>query len=214
MWSVTIEERRSFMKRGALIATVFVACGGGKEVQVVYLTNDTTKQPALPEVTEGYDTQMFDGDVLQNPFTGFMTKQYTTFDIPGTHYQCYIPSQWHGIYRKGKIALVHNEMEHELVIVLEVQTINTSPQELLLSLFAQKNVEVAQRYDTQAMEGVTFEGDSECVGIKIAILQFYDFVTITCSMVIPSFLTTEESVRLHQAYETVVTTLHKREVTQ
>jgi len=202
------------MKRCALIATVFVACGGGKEVRIVYLTNDTTVQSTNPEIAEECDTQVFEEDVLQNPFIGFMTKQYTTFDIPGTRYQCYMPAQWHGIYRDGKIALVHNQTEHELSMMLEVQTINASPQEILLSLFAQKNVEVIQRYDTQAMETVTCEGDSERVGIKIAILQFYDFVTITCSIVIPSFLTTKEREILYHAYETVVTTLHKREVVQ
>lgn len=199
------------MKKSALVATIFVACGE-REVHVVYVTDDATTQQN-PEVRESSkDTQMIEGYTVPESLQGFRNKTYKTFDIPGSRYSCFMPVSWYGVHRDGKLVFVHNETTIELSVSVAVTTTNTSPQEMLLSLFAQANITVEQRYDTQAMDVANFVGDSDNVGIKIAILQFYDFTTFTCAMVLPSFLTQEQHEILHHAYETIVTTLHKREV--
>lgn len=200
------------MKKSVLIATVVVACGE-KEVHVVFVNDDAISANNNPEVRAiSNDTQVSEKYALPEALQGFMNKAYKSFDIPGSRYSCFMPVSWYGVQRETKLVFVHNDTGIELSVSLEVSTTNTSPQEMLLSLFAQTNIMVEQRYDTQAMDVANFVGDSENVGIRIAILQFYDFTTFTCAMVLPSFLTQEQHEILYHAYETIVTTLHKREV--
>ena len=95
------------MKKSALIATVFVACGE-KEVHVVFVADDSSPE-TLPEVSEvPADSVVIDEYGLPNSLKDFMNKAYKTFDIPGSRYSCFMPVTWYSVQREGKLVFVHN----------------------------------------------------------------------------------------------------------